>query len=224
MAMIEVNEITKKYGSAEVLKKISLLLQPGHIYGFVGRNGSGKTVLFKCICGFTEVTTGSVFINGKEIGKEIDIPKNIGCIIETPGFLPGFSGYENLLFLAKVHGLIGKEEIRQAMKLVELDPDNHKHVAKYSLGMRQRLGIAQAIMEDPEILVLDEPFNGLDNRGVAQIRQVLLDLKAQGKLILLASHNSEDIRFLCDEVYEMDQGKVIDVRRREERRDDEREG
>ena len=189
---------------------MSLEFERGKIYGIVGRNGSGKTVLFKCICGFTPLTSGKIFVNGKVVGKDINIPKNIGVIIETPGFLPNYSGYKNLRFLASINNKISKDDICNTLSAVGLDPKSKKHVGKYSLGMRQRLGIAQAIMENPDILILDEPMNGLDNDGVKDIRNLLLKIKGEGKTILLASHNREDISVLCDEVYEMDKGVLIE--------------
>lgn len=146
---------------------------------------------------------------GKVLGKDISMPDRIGAIIENPGFLPEYSGFKNLKFLAMIHHKISNEEIRNAMRIVGLDPDSKKHVGKYSLGMRQRLGIAQAIMEDPDILLLDEPLNGLDNEGVEEIRKVLLSLKEKEKLIILASHSKEDIQILCDTVFRMDHGKII---------------
>ena len=189
-----------------VLKNVSISFEKGQIHGIVGRNGSGKTVLFKCICGLMHPEEGVILVNGKRVGRDVDMPEDIGAIIEAPGFLPNYSGYKNLRFLANIRRKIGKEEILNVLKTVGLDPESRKHVGKYSLGMRQRLGIAQAIMEDPEILILDEPMNGLDNAGVQDIRALLLELKAQGKTILLASHNHEDIAALCDTVHEMDGG------------------
>ncbi len=155
---------------------------------------------------------GEIRVNDKVIGKDVDIPANVGVIIETPGFLPNYSGYNNLKFLAKINNKIGKDEIKAAIKSVGLNPDDKKHVGKYSLGMRQRLGLAQAIMENPDILILDEPMNGLDKDGVKDMRQYLLDLKNQGKTILIASHSAEDIDVLCDTVCEMDKGVLTAVR------------
>lgn len=145
-------------------------------------------------------------MDGKEIGKDVDFPQNIGVIIEAPGFLPYQSGYKNLYYLASLRNVIGKEDIRDAIKTVGLDPDDPKHVGKYSMGMKQRLGLAQAIMEKPEILILDEPMNGLDNDGVLEIRKILLALKQNGTTIIIVSHNTEDIKTLCDTVHEMDKG------------------
>ena len=204
--MIEIENLTKTFGTQTVISDVSGIFYPGKIYGFVGRNGSGKTVLMKMILGFIKPTSGTIKVNGKQVGKEIDIPDDIGAIIETPGFLPEYSAFQNLKLMAMIRGKITSKRIRETIKLVGLDPDSKKHVGKYSLGMRQRLGIAQAIMEDPLFLILDEPFNGLDKHGVEEIRELLLDLKAAGKTILLASHNEEDIRILCDHVYEMDGG------------------
>ena len=203
---IEVQNVVKRFRDQVVLKNVSISFEKGKIHGIVGRNGSGKTVLFKCICGLMHPEEGVILVNGKRVGRDVDMPEGIGAIIEAPGFLPNYSGYKNLRFLANIRRKIGKEEILNVLKTVGLDPESRKHVGKYSLGMRQRLGIAQAIMEDPEILILDEPMNGLDNAGVQDIRALLLELKAQGKTILLASHNHEDIAALCDTVHEMDGG------------------
>ena len=207
--MIEIKDLTKSFDGVEVLSHISMTLEKGKIYGLVGRNGSGKTMLMKHILGFVSPTSGSITIDGKVLGKDIDAPDNIGAIIENPGFLPGYSGFRNLKMLASIRHKISDEEIKNAIRLVGLDPESKKHVGKYSLGMRQRLGIAQAIMEDPDILLLDEPLNGLDNEGVEEIRKVLLSLKEKGKLIILASHSKEDIQILCDTVFRMDHGKII---------------
>lgn len=203
---IIVENVSKKFGKETVLNDVSLKIKNGSIVGIVGRNGSGKTVLFKLICGFYAADKGRVIVDGKELGKDIDIPENIGSIIETPGFLGNFSGYRNLKYLADINGRAGKEAVRGAIERVGLEPGSRKKVRKYSLGMKQRLGLAQAFMEDQEILVLDEPMNGLDNQGVADMRKLFLELKEQGKTLLIASHNHEDIDILCDEVYEMDRG------------------
>lgn len=205
---VEVRGLTRRFEEALALKEVNLTLQTGRVYGIVGNNGSGKTVLMKCICGFLTPTTGTVHVFGKQIGKDVDFPAELGVIIESPGFLANLTGRKNLEILADIRRKISKAEITLAMKKVGLDPDMKKAVGKYSLGMRQRLGIAQAIMEGPKFLVLDEPFNGLDKNGVAEIRRLLLELKAEGRTILLASHNEEDIRILCDEVYEMDGGTL----------------
>ena len=206
---IEVQNVVKRFRDQVVLKNVSISFEKGQIHGIVGRNGSGKTVLFKCSCGLMHPEEGVILVNGKRVGRDVDMPEDIGAIIEAPGFLPNYSGYKNLRFLANIRRKIGKEEILNVLKTVGLDPESRKHVGKYSLGMRQRLGIAQAIMEDPEILILDEPMNGLDNAGVQDIRALLLELKAQGKTILLASHNHEDIAALCDTVHEMDGGVLL---------------
>lgn len=203
---IELIHVTKKFGQELVLKEVNLTLEQGRVYGIVGNNGSGKTVLMKCICGFLIPTTGLIQVFGSSIGQDVDFPESLGVIIETLGFLTNLTGRKNLEILAGMRRKIGPAEIQQVLEKVGLDPALKKPVANYSLGMRQRLGIAQAIMEDPKLLILDEPFNGLDKHGVGEIRKLLLELKEEGKTILLASHNEEDIRILCDEVYEMDGG------------------
>ena len=203
---VQISHVTKRFGEDLVLKEVNLDLNYGQVYGIVGNNGSGKTVLMKCICGFLIPTTGLIQVFGSSIGQDVDFPESLGVIIETPGFLTNLTGRKNLEILAGMRRKIGPAEIQQVLEKVGLDPALKKPVANYSLGMRQRLGIAQAIMEDPKLLILDEPFNGLDKHGVGEIRKLLLELKEEGKTILLASHNEEDIRILCDEVYEMDGG------------------
>lgn len=202
---IIVEHVYKSFGKEHVLKDVNLTIPPGEIYGVVGNNGSGKTVLMKCICGFMKPDSGNIVVNGQRVGKDCDFPDRLGVIIETPGFLPNLSGFKNLKILASLKARIGREEIIKTLEQVGLNPKMKKPVSKYSLGMRQRLGIAQAIMEDPGVLILDEPFNGLDKTGVAQMRALLKDLKNQGKAILLASHNVQDIEELCDDVHEMEE-------------------
>ena len=208
--MIEISHVSKSFQTYRALDDVSLDIEKGKIYGIIGRNGSGKTVLFKCNCGFLKTDSGEIKVDGKIIGKEIEAPQNAGIIIENPGFLSAYSGYQNLKFLADINKKIGKQEIRDVLEKVGLDPTIKKPVGKYSLGMRQRLGIAQAIMENPSLLILDEPMNGLDYQGVKDVRKILLDLKEEGKTILLASHNREDIAFLCDETVHIDHGKLVE--------------
>lgn len=211
MIYVDVKKVSKKLNNNKVIHQVSLQIEQGSTIGIIGNNGSGKTVLLKMICGLYLPSEGTISIKGKVIGKDIEFPDDIGFIIETPGFNPSYSGYRNLKLLADIKKKIRKEEIKEVIRLVGLDPDSKKHVGKYSLGMKQRLGLAQAIMEDPEILVLDEPFNGLDKDGVAEMREMLLQLKAKGKTILIASHLADDIEILCDKVYEMEQGKCRQV-------------
>ena len=210
--MIEIKNVNLALQRNEILKNVSAHFERGNIHGLIGRNGSGKTMLMKCICGFVKPTSGEITIDGKRIGKDCDFPESTGIIIETPGFIPYYSGYKNLKLLADLSGKITKDNIRKAMERVGLDPELKRHVRKYSLGMRQRLGLAQAIMEDPDLLILDEPMNGLDNDGVKDMRKYLLDLKEQGKTILIASHSAEDIEVLCDTVCEMDKGVLTVLR------------
>ncbi|MGE5495313.1 MAG: ATP-binding cassette domain-containing protein [Burkholderiales bacterium] len=209
---ISVQNVTKRFGEETVLKNVIHDFEEGKIHGIVGNNGSGKTVLMKCICGFLIPTSGKIFVNYKQVGKDCDFPEDIGIIIETPGFLPGLSGMKNLQILASLCRKINDDTIRAAIKRVGLDPSMKKPVGKYSLGMRQRLGIAQAIMENPSILVLDEPLNGLDKSGVAEMRSLIKSLRDQGKTMLLASHNQADIDELCDTVCEMDGGVLTVVK------------
>lgn len=209
---IRVQNVSKDFGQERVLKNVIRDFEAGKIHGIVGNNGSGKTVLMKCICGFLLPTEGKVIVNGKRVGKDVDFPSDLGLIIETPGFLPQMSGARNLEILASLNRKIGLKEIAAAIRRVGLDPLMKKPVGKYSLGMRQRLGIAQAIMEDPALLVLDEPLNGLDKHGVLEMRTLIKNLRSEGKTILLASHNQGDIDELCDTVCEMDAGVLTVIR------------
>ena len=206
--MIQIKNVSLTINKTVILKSVCASFERGKIHGLIGRNGSGKTMLMKCICGFIKPSQGEIFVDGERIGKDCDFPKNTGIIIETPGFIPYYSGYKNLKLLAGLNNKIGKQEVREAMEKVGLDPDLKRHVKKYSLGMRQRLGLAQAIMEDPELLILDEPMNGLDKDGVKDMREYLLALKMQGKTIIIASHSAENIDILCDTVSEMDKGRL----------------
>ena len=208
-SFIQVNDIVLRFKKDILLDHVSYQCEQGKIHGIVGRNGSGKTLLMKCICGFIRPNEGHIYVRDKEIGKDIDFTTDTGIIIETPGFIPYYSGYRNLKVLAAINNRISRKDIENAMYQVGLDPTMKKRVATYSLGMRQRLGIAQAIMEDPSLIILDEPFNGLDKHGVEEMREYFLSLKKKGKTILLTSHNTEDIEYLCDTVVEMDHGKFI---------------
>ena len=199
--VVDVQHVSKSFGSEQVLENVTLQMMRGKIHGIIGRNGSGKTVLMKCICGFLRPTAGKISVFGKNIGTDCDFAPQTGMLIETPGFLPDETGMSNLLC----------EDVAALMRLVGLDPAAKKRVSQYSLGMRQRLGIVQALLDAPELLILDEPMNGLDKNGVAEIRTLLLDLRAQGKTILLASHFAQDIDALCDTVQEMAQGRIREV-------------
>ena len=207
-AMIRVTNLKKSFGDEEVLKGITSEFERGKTHAVVANNRSGKSVFFKCICGFIEPTEGEIVVDGKVIGKDVDFPESLGLIIERPGFLPGLSGFKNLKLLADIRGNISDEQIKETISRVGLDPVSKKGVGKYSMGMKQRLGIAQAIMENPEVLILDEPFNGLDKEGVREIRELIIELKESGKTIFLTSHNNEDIKVLADVVWEMDGGRL----------------
>lgn len=210
--IIEINGVSLTLRKTQILKDINKTFEKGKIHGLIGRNGSGKTMLMKCICGFIKPTEGEITVFGKKIGKDCDFPDSVGIIIETPGFIPYYSGYKNLKLLADLNRKITGEQVKNAMNQVGLDPELKRHVKKYSLGMRQRLGLAQAIMENPDLLILDEPMNGLDKDGVSDMRKYLLELKEQGKTILIASHSAEDIEILCDTVCEMDKGILTKLR------------
>ncbi len=204
--VIEVKNVSKSFKGIPVLNDINITCRNGKIYGIIGYNGSGKTVLFKCICGFLHVDSGEKSVNGRVMGKEMDMLEHAGIIIEEPGYIRNLSGYRNLEYLYRITHKKDPAVIHSIMLKVGLDPQSRKKVCHYSLGMRQRLAIAQATMEDQAILILDEPMNGLDKEGVAEMRKFFLEQKEMGKLILLASHNKDDIELLCDEVYEMNHG------------------
>ena len=221
-------KVSKSFKKEKVLKSITHTFERGKIHGIMGFNGSGKTVMFKCICGFLKPDAGAVmfkcicgflkpdagaiWVQGKQIGKDTDFPKSVGMIIENPGFLPHLSGYANLKRLADIQKKIGPEEIKEAMAKTGLDPFSKKKAGQYSLGMRERLGIAQAIMEDPDLLILDEPFNGLDKRGADEVCGLLDELRARGKTILIAAHNMPEIEYLCDTISEMDAGRLTQIK------------
>lgn len=206
MNIIEVHGVTKQFKDQPILKETTISFEAGKIHGIIGMNGSGKTVFLKLLCGLLCPSTGSITVCGKELGKDSDFAPNTGILIETPSFLPYKSGTGNLWDLASIRHRIGKEKITETMHTVGLDPDSKKWVGKYSLGMRQRLGIAQAIMEEPLLLLLDEPMNGLDKKGCEDMRSLFSSLRDSGKTIIMASHFAEDIQILCDTVCEMENG------------------
>ena len=203
MAIISIENVSLTIGNAQILRDISVQFEEGRIHGIVGRNGSGKTMLMKCICGFIRPTAGRIIVAGNQVGRDVDFPPDLGLLIETPGFVPYYSGLKNLELLAAINRRASKERLNSCMEQLGLGNAKDKRVSKYSMGMRQRLGIAQAVMENPRLLILDEPLNGLDEQGVEDIRALLLELRGQGKTILLSSHNREDIDLLCDSVCKM---------------------
>lgn len=209
--IVKVENVTKYFKQEKVLDDVNMNLETSHIYGIVGKNGAGKTVLFKIIAGFIKPSSGKVTVAGKIIGVDRDFPDSLGLIIETPGFLSQYNAYQNLLYLANINNKISKEDVKESIRMVGLDPGSNKKVGKFSLGMRQRLGIAQAIMENPNLIILDEPMNGLDKKGIEDVKELLLKLKGDGKTILMASHYAEDME-ICDEVFQMEDGKLGDMK------------
>jgi len=209
-AFLQAVHLSKVIKSQIILKDINLSLNKGYIYGFRGKNGSGKTMLFRALCGLIRPTEGKVVIDGAELGKEMSFPPSVGVLIEHPGFLNGYTGFGNLKLLAKLNDVIDDDRIREAIRLVGLDPNDKRKYRKYSLGMKQRLGIAQAIMEEPDLIILDEPTNALDSDGVEELKNLLLTLKAKNKCILIASHDKEELDYLSDELFVMENGKIID--------------
>lgn len=200
--------ICKKIKGKEILTDINLHLKSGTVYGVVGRNGSGKTMLFRALSGLMRIDKGEVLLDNKILHKDMTVLPNLGIVLENAGLYPEFTGFKNLQMLAKLNNKIGDEEIKEAITRVGLDPLDKRTYKKYSLGMKQRIVLAQAIMEHPDIIMLDEPTNGLDESGVNEIRKIIIEEKQRGALILLASHNKEDIQLLADEVYYMDSGHL----------------
>ena len=209
--MLKITNLSKKFKKRMILDDIDLELAFGNIYGFIGANGSGKSVFFKTICGFLKADGGTVALNDKVIGKDIDFLPELGVLIEKPGFIENYTQFENLKYLAQINNTVHDEDIKATLEMVGLNPDNNEKVKNFSLGMRQRLAIAQAIMEKQKIIILDEPFNGLDKQGVVLIKQLLLELKAPDRLILLTSHIAGDIEELSDSVFEFSAGRIVPV-------------
>ena len=209
---IKVKDVCKYFGKTQVLDHVNMECRQGEITGIIGRNGAGKTVLFKIICGLLSLDSGEILINGIKRERQADVLPSVGIIIEEPAFLKNYSGIKNLEYLYTINNKNNRRYLESNMEKVGLDPKSKKHVGKYSMGMRQRLAIAQSIMEEPEFLILDEPFNGLDSHGVNEMRELFLELKKRGKVILIASHNSEDINILCDNVYSMESGILNVIR------------
>lgn len=205
---IEIKNVTKRIGQAEVLKDIHVTFEGGRIYGLRGKNGSGKTMLMRAISGLVHPTSGTVLINGKELGKDMSFPESIGLLIENPTFIDNFSGYRNLKALADINQLIDEKDVKEIIRKVGLNPEDKKHYKKYSLGMKQRLGIAAAIMEKPDIILLDEPINAIDEAGVNEIRDILFELKDKNRIIIVACHDKEELELLADEIFEMVEGRI----------------
>ena len=202
------SNLYKKIRGKEILKDVNLILESGKIYGFVGRNGSGKTMLFRALSGLMKTNEGTVSLDGKILHKDFNVLPSLGIVLENAGLYPNMMGMDNLRYLASMKKMIGDEEISQAMIRVGLDPKDKRVYRKYSLGMKQRLHIAQAVMERPDIILLDEPTNSLDEFGVEEIRNIILEEKERGAIVLLASHNKEDIHKLVDKLYRIENGRV----------------
>lgn len=206
--VVRLEDYCKSFKSAEVLKNINLTLESGKVIGLKGKNGSGKTMLMRAISGLILPTSGKVYINDKELGRHILFPPSIGILIENPSFISNYTGFKNLKILASIQNRISDDEIRDAIRKVGLDPDDKRTFKKYSLGMKQRLGIAAAIMERPDIVILDEPINALDEAGAGLIKGLLDELKANGSLIIIACHDTEELNYLSDEIYEIYDGEI----------------
>ena len=207
---ISLNNLNKDFKRTKIIKNINLEVETGKIYGIIGRNGSGKSILFKLICGLLVQSSGSIKVFEEKITKGI-FPKNIGILLDSTGFIPNYSAFTNLKSIAIINNIISDDDIRKSLKIVGLNPADKKPIKKYSIGMKQKLGIAQAIMEKPKLLLLDEPMNGLDEESVNKMRNLLIKLnKEQNVTILLTSHNREDINILCDKIYKLDKGTLLE--------------
>lgn len=206
--MIKIENYSKKIKDTVVLENINMVLNDGMIYGIQGENGSGKTMLMRGICGLIKGSEGCITIDGKVIGKDISFPEDIGVLIENPSFIPKYTGYKNLKLVADIQGKVDKEEIIKTLQKVGLKSDDKRTYKKYSLGMKQRLGIACAIMGTPKLIILDEPFNGLDEKGVLQIRDVIKGLKQKNCIVIVAFHDKEQLEYLSDEIYVIKDGKL----------------
>lgn len=206
---LELLNITKKFNDNIVIDNANIVLDGGKIYGIIGRNGSGKSVLLKLICGFYSPSKGKILLNGVDYSSENSFPENTRALIEKPNFLPDLTGYENLLLLASIQNKVGKEQIMKVMNQLNMQQEINKKYSKYSLGTKQKLGIAQVLMENPDVMIFDEPFNGVEKDTAEKIREVLLKEKKKGKIIIIASHIKEDIDMLADVVYKIESGKII---------------
>lgn len=209
---LEIKNLSKKFKDVYVLKDINLTFESGKIYGFTGRNGSGKSVLLKIICGFYTPTSGEVLLDNYNYILNNDFPKSTRCLIEKPNFLPDLTGYENLKLLASIENKIGNKEIMDTIEKLNLKEEINKKYSKYSLGTKQKLGIAQVLMEDPKLIVLDEPLNGIENVTAKEVRKILNEEKKKDKIIIVASHIKEDIDTLADVVYNIDNGIVEKIK------------
>ena len=207
---LEVEEINKKIGVDDVLSEISLSMEKGKIYGLQGKNGCGKSMLMRVICGLVLQTSGRVIIDGEELGKELSFPENVGVFIEKPGFLDAYSGFQNLSMLASIKKRIGGREIKETLKRVGLEEVMHKKYNKYSLGMKQKLGIAAVIMEQPDIVILDEPANALDEKSEGRLWQIVREEKERGALVIISCHTAEVLEEISDEIFRIDQGQITD--------------
>lgn len=205
---IEIKNLSKDFKKVNILNSINLTLESGTIYGLIGRNGTGKSVFLKTLCGFYYPSSGEILFDGKNYSANNLYPDNLRALIEKPSFMPNLTGYENLELLASIQNKIGKSEIEETLKKVNLFEEKDKKYSKYSLGMKQKLGIAQVLMENPEIIILDEPFNAIEEETVNKIKNILLEEKSKGKLIILSSHIKDDINSLADIILTMNNGTI----------------
>ncbi|MCR1839910.1 ATP-binding cassette domain-containing protein [Murimonas intestini] len=206
--LIEINNLSKEIGNELILKDINMRMESGHVYGIKGKNGSGKTMLMRAICGLIFPTHGSIMIDGKELGKDLSFPESVGALLENPGFINEYSGVKNLKTLAAIQNKVGYEEICEVLVKVGLDPSDNKKFKKYSLGMKQKLGIAGAIFENPELVILDEPTNALDEKSIVSFKEIIKELKARHALVIISCHDTEDLQELSDTIFTMENGSI----------------
>lgn len=206
---LEIRNISKTIKGNQVLRDISVTMECGKIYGFRGQNGSGKTMLMRCICGLVIPDSGDIFVNGEQLGKSISFPESLGALIENPGFIEHYSAMNNMRAIASIKGIVSESEMRETLEEVGLNPDEKKAVKKYSLGMRQKLGISVALMENPKLIILDEPFNALDEKSVENVKSILKKKAAEGALIIVSCHDREILDQIADCIYYMEEGKII---------------
>jgi len=207
---IETKNLTKRIKGSEVLKNVNLRFESGKIYGLKGKNGSGKTMLMRALCGLISATEGTIDINGEILGKDISFPRSVGVLIENPAFIPSYTGLKNLQVLASIQKRVNDQKIRDTITMVGLEPDDKRTYKKYSLGMKQRLGIAAAVMEEPDIVILDEPINALDEGGVVQVREILQRVKERGAITIVACHDTEELNALSDEIINICDGSIVE--------------
>lgn len=209
MTAIELKGVSKRFKNKVLYDDVNISIGKGDAVGIVGGNASGKSVLFKLMTGLENPTTGEVSVNGERLGVNTDFPKNVGIMVNSPGYIEYYSGFKNLMLLAKIQNKVGESEVKKAMRCVGLDPEDATTVKNYSMGMKQKLGIAQAFMENQDIILLDEPFNALDFKTNGDIMEVLCSLKAEGKTLIMTSHQHDYLEKICNTIYIIEEQRIL---------------